>query len=139
MHSTTTKVAAIGAFLAAVSDAQQVGTLTTETHPSMTWQNCTAAGSCTTVDGEITVDANWRWLHETSGSTNCYTGNEWNTDICTDQDTCTSSCAVDGAEYESTYGATTSDDALTLKFVTAGSYCRSPALLSPDTKDRGGR
>lgn len=35
--------------------------------------------------------------------------------------TCASSCAVDGADYEGTYGVTTSGDALTLKFVTTAS------------------
>lgn len=56
-----------------------------------------------------------------SSYTNCYTGNEWDTSICTDDVTCASSCAVDGADYEGTYGVTTSGDALTLKFVTTAS------------------
>ncbi|KAI0129515.1 glycoside hydrolase [Xylariales sp. AK1849] len=115
------KIAAIGAMLAG-ANAQAVGTLTTETHPKMTWQKCTAAGSCTSQSGEVTVDANWRWLHSTSGSTNCYTGNEWNTTICSDATSCSTNCALDGADYSGTYGASTSGDALTLKFVTKGSY-----------------
>lgn len=118
MHS---KIAAITAFLAAVK-AQNFGTLTTETHPSMTWQQCTSAGSCSSVSGEVTVDANWRWLHQTTGSTNCYTGNTWDSTLCPDSDTCTTNCALDGADYAGTYGATTSGDALTLKFVTKGAY-----------------
>ncbi|KAM0817030.1 hypothetical protein AB5N19_02832 [Seiridium cardinale] len=115
------KVAVIGGLLA-VGKAQNVGTLTTETHPKMTWQNCAAGGSCNTVNGEVTVDANWRWLHATTGSTNCYTGNEWNTTICPDAKTCAANCALDGADYTGTYGASTSGDGLTLKFVTKGQY-----------------
>lgn len=46
--------------------AQQVGTLTAETHPALTWQNCAAGGTCTNVAGKIVLDANWRWLHSTS-------------------------------------------------------------------------
>lgn len=52
--------------LLAVVSAQQVGTLTAEAHPSLSWQTCTAAGSCTTNAGSITLDANWRWLHTTT-------------------------------------------------------------------------
>ncbi|KAL2170236.1 hypothetical protein VTG60DRAFT_5104 [Thermothelomyces hinnuleus] len=80
--------------------AQQVGTYTTETHPRMTWQRCSSGGSCTSVNGELVIDSNWRWVHDKNGYTNCYTGNEWNSTICADKN----------------------GDALTLKFVTKGSY-----------------
>lgn len=52
--------------------AQQAGTLTAETHPSMPWQLCTDSG-CTEQDGSVTLDANWRWVHDAGSSTNCYT------------------------------------------------------------------
>jgi len=68
------KLAALSALVAGVS-AQQVGKETTETHPKMTWQKCTKPGSCTTVNGEVTIDANWRWTHDTKGYSNCYNGN----------------------------------------------------------------
>ncbi|KAH8204351.1 hypothetical protein TruAng_001514 [Truncatella angustata] len=115
------KIATIGGLLAAAK-AQQVGTLTTETHPKMSWQTCTSASSCTTKNGEVTVDSNWRWLHSTSGSTNCYTGNEWNSSACTDAKSCAANCALDGADYPGTYGVSTSGNAMTLKFVTKGQY-----------------
>jgi hypothetical protein len=35
------------ALMAGLARGQQVGTLQTETHPSMTWEKCTAAGSTT--------------------------------------------------------------------------------------------
>ncbi|KAF2652546.1 glycoside hydrolase family 7 protein [Lophiostoma macrostomum CBS 122681] len=108
--------------LAAGASAQQVGTLTSETHPSMPIQSCSAAGSCTSVSTTVTMDANWRWLHTTEGYTNCYTGNEWNTTICADGATCAANCALDGADYSGTYGVTASSGDLTLKFVTEGSY-----------------
>lgn len=98
--------------------AQQAGTQTTETHPSLTVSECTASG-CTTSDQSIVIDANWRWVHTIDGYTNCYTGNEWDETICTDGETCAANCALDGAEYEATYGITTSGDALTLAFVTS--------------------
>jgi cellulose 1,4-beta-cellobiosidase len=60
--------------------AQQVGTQTTETHPKMTWQKCSSGGSCSTVNGEVTIDSNWRWVHDKSGK-NCYTGNSWDSSV----------------------------------------------------------
>jgi cellulose 1,4-beta-cellobiosidase len=116
------KIATLASLFAAAT-AQQVGTLTTETHPSLSYSTCSSGGSCTTVNGQVTIDANWRWLHQTSGSTNCYTGNTWNTTICSSATTCASSCALDGADYSGTYGVSTSGNALTLGFVTKGPYC----------------
>lgn len=101
--------------------AQQVGTQKTETHPTMSWSKCTGANSCTSQSGEIVIDANWRWVHDKDGYTNCYTGNAWNTTICSDNVACAANCAVDGADYSGTYGITTSGNALTLNFVTSGS------------------
>lgn len=113
MHS---KVAAISLLLAAVN-AQQKCTLTTETKPAITWQTCSAAGSCTSNTGSIGIDANWRWVHNVNSSTNCYTGNLWNEDICDTDVTCAADCCLDGATYEATYGITTSGNALGLDFV----------------------
>lgn len=101
--------------------AQQAGTLTTETHPSLTWSKCAAGGSCTTVTGSVVIDSNWRWVHSTSGSTNCYTGNTWDATLCPDDVTCAANCALDGASYSSTYGVTTSGNSLRLNFVTTAS------------------
>ncbi|KKF96734.1 Exoglucanase 1 [Ceratocystis platani] len=108
------------ATLVATVRAQQACSLTAETHPSMNWQQCTTAG-CDTVKGGITVDANWRWTHEVSSSTNCYTGNTWSS-TCTNGTTCAEKCCVDGADYSGTYGATTTDESLSLSFVTKGAY-----------------
>ncbi|KAG6916028.1 Exoglucanase [Tephrocybe rancida] len=104
-------------FLAIVS-AQQVGTNTPETHPTLPWYKCTKAGGCVSQSaGAVTLDANWRWTHGASG-TNCYNGNAWDNAQCPDGVTCAANCALEGASYASTYGITTSGDAVTLKFVT---------------------
>ncbi|KAG0651551.1 1,4-beta-cellobiohydrolase [Hyphodiscus hymeniophilus] len=99
--------------------AQQVGTNTAEVHPALTVSTCTKSG-CTTVAQSIVIDANWRWLHATTGYTNCYTGNAWNATICPDGVTCAANCALDGADYSGTYGITTTGNALKLDFVTTG-------------------
>lgn len=110
--------------VAAVARGQQVGTQQTETHPTMTWQTCTSASSCTTKTGKVVIDANWRWVHDkTSGSyTNCYDGNKWNTTLCPSNDKCAANCALEGADYAATYGATASGNSLKLTFITKGSY-----------------
>jgi cellulose 1,4-beta-cellobiosidase len=107
-----------------LASAQGVGTYQTETHPKMTWSQCSGTGgtSCKTVNGEVVIDANWRWLHAKGDYTNCYTGNTWNTTLCPDNASCSTNCVVDGADYSATYGATTSGNGLTLKFITKGQY-----------------
>ncbi|KAL2259922.1 hypothetical protein VTK26DRAFT_6236 [Humicola hyalothermophila] len=99
---------------------QQVGTETSENHPKLTWQQCSGQGSCTTVNGEVVIDANWRWLHD-SNMQNCYDGNAW-TSACSTATDCAEKCYIEGADYSNTYGASTSGDALTLKFVTEHEY-----------------
>ena len=55
----------------------------------------------------------------TDGYANCYDGNKWNETACPDGKTCATNCAIDGADYEATYGITSpSAGALQLKFVT---------------------
>ncbi|KAI5787305.1 glycoside hydrolase [Geopyxis carbonaria] len=125
--------------LATAATAQQVGTLTAESHPSLSWKKCTTSGGCTTQTGSVVLDSNWRWLHSTSSSTNCYDGNTWNATLCPDPVTCASNCALDGADYTSTYGITTSGDSLTHKFVTEGPYSTSigSRVYLMDSSDKG--
>lgn len=111
--------------LATAVAGQQVGTLTPENHPKLSWQKCTGTGSsavCTAQPGSVVLDSNWRWTHTTSGSTNCYDGSTWNTSLCPNGVTCAQNCAIDGADYSGTYGITTSGNALTLRYVTKGPY-----------------
>ncbi|KAI0598281.1 putative cellulose 1, 4-beta-cellobiosidase [Biscogniauxia sp. FL1348] len=111
----------VAAALLGFASAQQVGDQQTETHPKLTWSKCTSGGSCTNVNGEVTIDSNWRWLHGVDGTENCYDGNEW-TSQCSSATECAENCAIEGADYQTTYGASTSGDALTLKFVTKHEY-----------------
>ncbi|KAF8892799.1 Exocellobiohydrolase [Gymnopilus junonius] len=112
------KIALITSCLVAIAYGQQVGTQMAESHPALSWQTCTKAGGCSAVSGgAITLDANWRWVHSTSSTTNCYTGNTWDATLCPDATTCAKNCALDGADYANTYGITTSGNSLKLKFV----------------------
>lgn len=111
---------ALASLFAAVY-GQQIGTYQTETHPTLTWQSCTAKGSCTTNQGSVVLDGNWRWTHGVGTSTNCYTGNTWDATLCPNDATCAQNCALDGADYSGTYGITSSGSSLRLNFVTQSS------------------
>src|SRR3569833_188880 len=123
--------------LLASANAHQACSLTKETHTPLSWSKCSAGGSCTTVDGAVTVDANWRWTHQVSSSTNCYTGNKWDSSICSTNADCASACCLDGADYAGTYGEAASGTALSLQFVTQGPYSKNIGsrmyLLASDT------
>ncbi|OWP06600.1 cellobiohydrolase precursor [Marssonina coronariae] len=110
---------ALASLFLSLTSAQQIGTLTPEVHPPLTWQTCTAPDACTTISGNVVLDANWRWLHSSSG-TNCYTGNTWNAALCPDDVTCAANCQLDGADYTETYGVTATGSALRLNLVTSG-------------------
>ncbi|OBZ73447.1 Exoglucanase 1 [Grifola frondosa] len=119
--------------LLAIAYGQQVGTQQAENHPQLTTQQCTAGGSCQTLSTSVVLDANWRWLHTTSGYTNCYTGNTWDATLCPDPVTCAQNCALDGADYAGTYGITSSGSALTLKFVTGANVGSRVYLMASDS------
>jgi cellulose 1,4-beta-cellobiosidase len=105
-----------------VAMAQQPGTLQPEVHPELWMQECSANG-CSWEKGSVVMDANWRWVEK--GGTNCYTDeNTWDPALCPDGQTCAQNCAIEGADYEATYGVTTNTykDGVDLKFVTEGKY-----------------
>ena len=74
--------------------AQQAGTLETEQQPTITLKECTVAGGCTSRKAKLTLDANWRWVHETDGFQNCYTGNQWDAGKCSDPVQCAQNCGT---------------------------------------------
>ena len=112
-------VALLSIYLAVVR-SQQVGTQMEETQPNLSIQQCATGGNCQTLSTSVTIDANWRSLHTTNGTTSCYTGNTWNVSVCPDPVTCAKNCALDGANYTGSYGITSTGSALTIKLVTHG-------------------
>merc|ERR1719192_1814113 len=102
--------------------AQQVGHYEREQGPKVTLKECTET-SCTQREMTMTLDANWRWVHKTSGYENCYTGNKWNG--CSDNEQCARDCALEGVteeKYQSTYGISQISDGVKLNFVTEHQY-----------------
>jgi len=118
------KSIAISALFAAVS-TQQIGTQKANSQQPLGLSTCTTAGGCTKASKAVTMDANWRWLHDKNGYNNCYTGASWDPKECPDADTCAKQCAVDGVptnEWKNTYGVGGDADTLELGFLTKGSY-----------------
>lgn len=54
---------ALASFVA-LACGQQIGINTPEVNPPLTWETCTTSGGCTSVNGSITIDANYRWTHQ---------------------------------------------------------------------------
>ncbi|CRK21343.1 hypothetical protein BN1708_013087, partial [Verticillium longisporum] len=106
--------------------AQQIGTLVPEVPPALTWSNCTTE-SCTPVTDALTLDANWRWTHETTSAHTCFLDGDW-TDVCYSLNSgtaCAERCAVEGAEYASTHGITTAGGHASLRYVTHSAFGRN--------------
>jgi len=102
--------------------AQQAGT-TQDDHPTITLKECTLSGGCSESQAKLTLDANWRWIHR--GNVNCYTGNAWDTSICTDPTSCAQQCAVEGVsadKYRNTYGIEQIAGGVKVNFVTEHQY-----------------
>jgi len=102
-------------------------------------EECTGSEDCTPIETLVTLDSNWRWVHKPDDFTNCYTGNLWDQELCPDAATCTNNCVLEGvdeADWTGTYGVTTENGAMTLKFVTHGPYSTNIGsrtyLLAPD-------
>jgi len=104
---------------------QQAGTQKENECLDLQMEECTGAEDCKAVKTKVTLDSNWRWLHEAGNYENCYTGNLWDDTLCPDSATCTENCAIDGVDsvdWKGTYGVTTDGKELTLKFITHGPY-----------------
>jgi cellulose 1,4-beta-cellobiosidase len=107
---------------AAGAKAQQACTLTEETNPSLVWSKCNASGTCSPHTGGLVIDSNWRWTHTVDGYEDCYSGAEWVDSHCPDGATCAKNCCVDGADYQNTYGVSTTSDSVTIRLVTEHEY-----------------
>ncbi|KAG8946285.1 hypothetical protein FRC04_011915 [Tulasnella sp. 424] len=119
--------------LASFANAQHPGTVIPEVHPSLTWSKCTAAGGCTTQAGKVVLDANWRWYHASTSYTNCFTGNTWDATLCPDPVTCNANCVIEGVDYLSDFGISTSNSSVKLKWVQGSTVGSRIYLLNNDT------
>lgn len=49
--------------LAALAAGQGMGSFTPEVHPPLPFDTCTKSSGCTTQQGSVVLDANYRWTH----------------------------------------------------------------------------
>lgn len=85
---------------------------------------CTNSG-CQSRQGEITLDQNWRWLHNVGGYTNCFGGTEWDKNYCSDPQACSKNCALDGVptnDWTNPYGINQVSNGISMTLVTHGQY-----------------
>jgi len=114
--------------------AQKFGSNVPEEHPPLKVHECTST-ACEPKDRAAVIDANWRWVHDVKGYTNCYTGNDWSKALCPDIETCAANCALEGIDeksYASNYGVTSTGSELTLDFVVPGGNVGSRMYLMED-------
>lgn len=108
-----------------LTQAQDTCSTKTESNPAFDVQDC-SAGSCTSGSGTgLVIDANWRYLHETSGYQNCYTGDAWDSTLCPDPETCAKNCCLDGVDYAGDSGIKAVEGGVSLGFVTTTQYGKS--------------
>jgi len=106
------------------ASAQQPGS-ESEGNPTVRHTECTPTGQCTSKNLKVTLDANWRWTHNSGGYENCYEGNAWNNQYCSDPLQCARDCVLEGVtqdKYRSTYGIEQIDNGVRLGFVTDHEY-----------------
>mmetsp|Transcript_130019 Transcript_130019/g.315837 ORF Transcript_130019/g.315837 Transcript_130019/m.315837 type:complete len:650 (+) Transcript_130019:54-2003(+) len=109
--------------LLAVASAQQAGEIKEESHRPITLEVCTKSGGCVGKSRLLTMDAQWRWLHDARKNhyKNCISGTppSWDDEICSSGSACASGCAIEGInddDYEHTYGIKTVPGGVDLKF-----------------------
>ncbi|KAL2130175.1 hypothetical protein VTI74DRAFT_6807 [Chaetomium olivicolor] len=91
-----------------------------------------------TIDGEVVMDANFRWLHKVDSYLSCYSGNIWDGGVCSSNENCTIICALEGASYASAYGVQTANDSISLRLKTYldFSYNVGSRLFLMESKNR---
>jgi cellulose 1,4-beta-cellobiosidase len=92
------------------------GAGTPETHPKISWKKCTKAG-CTTENGGIVIDSEWREIVDASGKKCMKDNQNWDNSVCSGAADCSQKCNLNGYKY-SDAGVSTSGNAVRLKFVT---------------------
>ncbi|KAK4177407.1 family 7 putative glycoside hydrolase [Triangularia setosa] len=110
--------------------AQKKGNYNPENHPPFQWAKCMSPSNCSIINGEVVLDANWRWVHDNSFRT-CVEQNQdgtqwWNPSVCDlgneqpgSTNNCTSKCLLEGAgDYRAYYGVTAAKNKLTQKLIT---------------------
>merc|ERR1719410_1086389 len=117
--------------------SQQAGTEKENYNLPLPIQRCTASG-CVEEATSVTMDANWRWIHETDGYANCFTDGRWSATACSGGGAeCASKCAVEGltkSDWSDTYGISQRSGGVRLHFKTKSNVGSRIYLLDSSDK-----
>lgn len=103
--------------------SQQVGHVNENHHLPLPVARCTKRDGCIEEPTTLTMDANWRWLHETGGYENCFVNGQWSAAACNSGSDCAFNCALEGvseADWSDTYGITRRPGGVRVNFKTGG-------------------
>jgi cellulose 1,4-beta-cellobiosidase len=106
------------------SRAQQVGDVSEEAAPALTVRSCSGS-KCEPEELSVTLDAQYRWLHDVDGYDNCFDAGSWDEERCETGVDCAKNCAIDGVDkkgYPNTYGVAATPDGIELTFAVKGEY-----------------
>merc|ERR1719410_2846359 len=115
--------------------SQQAGTEKENYNLPLPIQRCTASG-CVEEATSVTMDANWRWIHEMEGYANCFTDGRWSATACSGSGVeCASKCAIEGlteSDWSDTYGISQRSGGVRLNFKTKSNVGSRIYLLDAD-------
>jgi cellulose 1,4-beta-cellobiosidase len=105
------------------STAQNSGSFESNYNPPISLQNCDSSGSCSNQNFQLTLDANWRWMHKVDSYEECLNNdNNWK---CNSPEECSMQCVIEGierADWKNVYGVQTIENGVELNLVTQGQY-----------------
>ncbi|KAJ7441069.1 cellobiohydrolaseI [Mycena galericulata] len=116
-----------------ISNAQNVGTEMPETHPTLTIQQCSTPGVCSTVQYSVVLDGNLRPINSIASPASCFFCDEWNPAVCPNPVTCVENCALEGVDYANAYGITTNGSSIRMNLVTGCNVGSRVFLLASPT------
>jgi len=101
--------------------AQQAGTNKKEVHVPIRFAECTKSDGCKSRLVSLTMDAQWRWLHDARPNMyeNCINDLTWDRKLAKDGASGAANCALEGmdaAAYKGTYGVSTIPGGVQLNF-----------------------
>jgi cellulose 1,4-beta-cellobiosidase len=101
--------------------SQSVGSFKSNFNPSISLHNCDSSGVCAETGAQITLDANWRWIHKIDSYDECFgNDNQWK---CGDESQCTMRCVLEGVDrndWKNSYGVEVSGEKVELNLVANG-------------------
>lgn len=117
--------------------AQQADSADKEQHVAMPIQVCTNGGGCDTEQARLTLDAEWRFIHDVNSQGSCGGPGAWNATLCPDGATCAKNCVLDGVTekvYNDNYGIIKTSKGVRLNYMT-GSNVGSRVYLMDGATD----